>query len=70
MIMSPVPVFSMVGMGCSLVLSVAAPIVLLVLLKKRTNARLSSAAFGAGTFILFALLLESLLHRLVLGVFG
>lgn len=68
--MSPVPVFSMVGMGCSLVLSVAAPIVLLVLLKKRTNARLSSAVYGALTFIVFALLLESLLHRLVLGVFG
>ena len=60
----------MVGMVCSLVLSVAVPIVLLVLLKKRTNARLSSAAFGAGTFIVFALLLEGLLHRLMLAVFG
>lgn len=68
--MSIVPVLSMVGMVCSLILSVAVPIVLLVLLKKRTNARISSAVYGALTFIVFALLLEPLLHRLVLGVFG
>ena len=60
----------MVGMAFSLVVSVAVPIVLLVLLKKRTNARLSSAAFGVGAFIVFALLLEALLHRLMLAVFG
>ena len=60
----------MVGMVCSLILSVAVPIVLLVLLKKRTNARLSSAVYGALTFIVFALLLEALLHQLVLGALG
>lgn len=68
--MSTVPVLSMVGMVCSLIISVAVPIVLLVLLKKRTSASLSSAIYGALTFIVFALLLESLLHRLVFSVFG
>lgn len=68
--MPTVPVLSMVGMVFSLILSVGVPIVLLVLLKKRTNARLSSAIYGALTFIVFALILESLLHRLMFSVFG
>lgn len=68
--MSTVPVLSMVGMVCSLILSLGVPVALLVLLKKRTGAHLSSAAYGAATFIVFALLLESLLHRAVIGALG
>lgn len=68
--MSAVPVLSIVGMVFSLAVSVGVPVVLLVLLKKRTGAKLISAAYGACTFILFALVLESLLHRLMFAVFG
>lgn len=68
--MSAVPVLSMAGMAFSLAVSIGVPVALLVLLKKRTGAKLTSALYGAGTFILFALVLESLLHRLVFSVFG
>jgi uncharacterized membrane protein YhfC len=53
-------------MFISVLLSVGLPIFLLVFWRKRTKARLLPALIGALTFIIFALVLEQLLHSVVL----
>ena len=61
-----VSTLSMAGMGVSMLLSLAAVIAAFVYGRKRFHAPVSSFFVGVGVFILFALVLESLLHNLIL----
>ena len=61
-----VPVSSLVLMTVNALLGIAVPVCLAWYLVRRHHARLSTILIGAGTFILFALVLESIMHQLVL----
>lgn len=61
-----VPVSSLIMMAVNAVLGIAVPVCLSVYLVRKHHARLSTILIGAGTFILFALVLESTMHQLVL----
>ena len=61
-----VPVSSLIMMAANALLGIAVPVCLAVYLVRKHRAKLSSILIGAGTFILFALVLESILHQLVL----
>lgn len=50
----------------SALLSIVLPFALLIFWRKKTHARLFPAVIGAATFVLFALVLEQLLHSVVL----
>ena len=53
-------------MAANAFLGIAVPVCLAVYLVRKHRAKLSSILIGAGTFILFALVLESIMHQLVL----
>lgn len=57
---------SLIAMAANALLGFAVPVCLSVYLVRKHHARLSTILTGAGTFFLFALVLESLLHQLVL----
>lgn len=61
-----VPVLSMVFMVVSLVIAVGLPVALLILARKRYGSGILPAVIGAAAFILFAMVLEQILHMLVL----
>ena len=61
---------SLIGMVLSLILSIGLPIVLLILVKIKLNAKLTSFVIGCATFIVFALMLEPILHSVVLTATG
>lgn len=61
-----VPVSSLILMAVNALLGIAIPVCLSWYLVRRHHARLSTILIGAGTFILFALVLESIMHQLVL----
>lgn len=52
------------GVICSVVLSMGVPIALFIAGRVKLKARISSFFIGAGTYLLFAMLLEQLLHVL------
>ena len=58
------------GVICSIVLSMGVPIALFIAGRVKLKARISSLLIGAGTFLLFAMLLEQLLHVLVIQFCG
>ncbi len=53
-------------MAVGAVLGIAVPVCLAVWLMRKYRTRLSTILIGAGTFIVFALVLESIMHQLVL----
>lgn len=57
---------SLVFMAVDAVLGIAVPVFLSLYLVRRFHAKLSTILIGAGTFFLFALVLESLMHQWVL----
>lgn len=61
-----VPVSSLILMAVGAVLGIAVPVCLAIWLMRKYRARLSTILIGAGTFIVFALVLESIMHQLVL----
>lgn len=61
-----VPVGSIILMAVDAFLGFAVPVCLSVYLVRKHHARLSTILIGAGTFVLFALVLESIMHQLVL----
>ena len=61
---------SLIGMVFSLMISVGLPILLLVLLRKKTKAKFSAFFIGCGIFVVFALVLEQILHTVVLTATG
>ncbi|WP_029233495.1 YhfC family intramembrane metalloprotease [Butyrivibrio sp. VCB2006] len=65
-----VPAASIVGMVVSAIVSIALPIVLAIYWRKKSNADLKCLVLGMATFVLFALVLESICHRIVLYLAG
>ncbi len=61
---------SIVGMIFSFIIAVGLPITLFIICKVKTKARVSSVLIGMATFILFALVLEQILHVVVLTATG
>jgi len=61
---------SIVGMVISLLVSVGLPIALCIIVCRKTKARISSFFIGAATFVLFAMILEQILHTVVFKVSG
>ena len=58
------------GVICSVVLSMGVPIALFIAGSVKLKARISSFFIGAGAYLLFAMLLEQLLHVLVIQFCG
>lgn len=58
------------GVICSVVLSMGVPIALFIAGRVKLKARISSFFIGAGTYLLFAMLLEQQLHVLVIQFCG
>ena len=58
------------GVICSVVLSMGVPIALFIAGRVKLKARISSFFIGAGTYLLFAILLEQQLHVLVIQFCG
>lgn len=65
-----VPIASIIGIIASLIVSVGLPVVLCILVWRKTRARISSFFIGAATFIVFALILEQILHIVVIKATG
>ena len=65
-----VPTASIVCMMVSLAISVGVPIVLCIVVCRKTKARISSFFIGAATFVLFAMILERILHAIVFKAAG
>lgn len=61
---------SMTGMVFTLLISLGLPVILGIMIYKKTHAKVSSCLIGAGIFVAFALILEQILHVVVLGVTG
>ena len=58
------------GMIFSAVIAVGLPVFLLILVKKKLGAKILFAWYGAAIFVLFALILEQILHSVMLRVAG
>jgi len=61
-----VPTLSIVVMAIIALAGVAIPIVLLLTFRKKYKANILAFFIGAGVFVVFALLIEAMLHRLIL----
>ena len=61
-----VPTLSIVFMAISALVSIGLPIALGIIWHKRTGAKASSLFIGAAAFVVFAIILENICHRLVL----
>jgi len=61
---------SLAGMIFSLLISLVFPIILLVVVHKKTKATLTSFIIGCSVFVVFALVLEPLLHSVVFTATG
>ena len=60
-----VPTLSMAGMAVSMLVSLAATVAAFLFGRKKLGASISSFFVGVGTFTLFAMVLESLMHNLI-----
>ncbi len=65
-----VPTMSIIGMSFSALIAIFVPIILLIVIRKKTKARISSFFIGCSAFVFFALILENLMHSFVLGNTG
>ncbi len=65
-----VPGAMIVFLAISMFICVILPILLVFIWRKKTGAKLITSLYGAGTFIVFALILESILHNVILSVMG
>ena len=61
-----VPTSSIILLSVNAVLGIAVPVCLAWYMVRKHHANLSTILIGAGTFIVFALVLESILHQIVL----
>jgi uncharacterized membrane protein YhfC len=64
-----VPVLSIVFMAVSAILAIGIPVCLFIVARKKFNAKVVPMLFGIAGFVVFALILESLVHRIVIGRF-
>lgn len=61
---------SIIGTICSILLAIGVPIALMIVGNKKFGAKISSFFIGAGTFVVFALILEQIMHTLVIIKLG
>ena len=61
---------SLIGMAFSFIISFGLPVLLLVLVHKKLKANITSFIIGCAVFVVFALVLEQMLHSVVLTVAG
>ena len=59
-----IPTLSIVFMAISALVSIGLPIALGIIWHKRTGAKASSLFIGAAAFVVFAIILENICHRL------
>lgn len=59
---------SIIGILFSVIVSIGLPIALGIVVYKKTHARISACFIGAGIFVVFALILEQILHVIILAV--
>jgi len=64
-----IPVLSVVFMAVSAIVAIGLPVCLFIIARKKFNAKVVPMLFGIAGFVIFALVLESLVHRIVLGRF-
>jgi len=64
-----VPVLSIVFMAVSAILAIGVPVCLFVVFRKKFNLKVVPMLFGVAGFVIFALVLEAIVHRIVLGRF-
>ena len=60
----------MIGMIVAFIVAVGLPVTLFFIIAKRKRAKKICFVIGAVTFIIFALILESIFHRIVMGIVG
>lgn len=65
-----VSIVSITGIIFSMVVSIGLPIVLMILVKRKLRAQMSALGIGAAAFVVFALLLEQMLHSIMLNAAG
>ncbi len=65
-----VPVLSIAAMAVNAVAVTLIPIIAFIYINKKTKCRQSCVLVGAGTFVVFALILETILHQIVFHFFG
>lgn len=65
-----VPALSIAAMAVSLAVCIAIVLLGFVLLNKKTKGDSNCILIGAGTFVVFALVLETILHQVMFRVFG
>jgi len=67
--MMSVPVLSIMFMVISAILAIGVPVFLFFLFRKKFNGKVIPMLLGVAGFVIFALVLESFVHRIVLGRF-
>lgn len=65
-----VPAASIAGMAFSFIIAIVLPIVLLIAVKVKYKAQISTFFIGLGVFIFFAMILEQIFHVIVIGAVG
>ena len=65
-----VPTASIIAMGVNAVFTSLIPIIAFIIVRKRTNCHQNTVLAGAGTFVVFALVLETILHQVMFHIFG
>ncbi len=65
-----VPVTSIAAMAANTVFVTLIPIIAFIYVSKKTDCKQNSVLVGAGTFVVFALVLETILHQVVFHIFG
>ena len=61
---------SIIGMTFTLTVVIGLPVALGIIIYKKTHAKASSCFIGAGVFVVFALILEQILHAIMSAVTG
>jgi uncharacterized membrane protein YhfC len=67
--MTSVSVLSIVFMAISAILAIGVPVYLFIVFRKKYNAKVIPMLAGIAGFVIFALVLEALIHRIVIGRF-
>lgn len=62
-----VSVATMIAMGVSMLICAAVPVLLLIFWRKKTHAAFAYWLIGMAAFIIFAIVLEPILHKIMLG---
>lgn len=70
MTLGHVPMATMIGIYFTLIIVFALPIGLLIFVRKRYQAKISSFFIGGAVFIASAMMLEQLLHMVMILIFG